>query len=107
MNWLSWLLVSIAAAAFFALGWPAEMLAQRPSPRAGLAWAGLTFAVPALVWLAIAVLYSAFGGTDSEYGGFAFFLAYPPSVIAVFAGTLSARAVNRVVVVRKRSSLKP
>jgi uncharacterized membrane protein len=94
MSWLFWLLVA-SAAVFFALGWPAEALAQRPRGRAGLAWAGLTFGGPALVWLVIAILYSATGSTSTDSGGVAFFIGYVTSVAATVAGTLASRVLHR------------
>ena len=60
-----------------------------------LSWAGLMFGGPALVWLVIAMLYSATGSTSTDSGGVAFFVGYVTSVAAMVAGTLASRVLHR------------
>jgi len=87
MSALAWVLVAVAAA-FMPVGWPADALARRPGPRGGLGWFGLTFVLPASVWLVIAVI----GGSDSDLGGLLAFLGYLASVAAIVIGTVVSRA---------------
>ena len=86
MSALGWVLVAVAAA-FMPVGWPADALARRPGARGGLAWFGLTFVLPASVWLVIAVI----GGSDRDLGGVLYFFGYLASVAAIVIGTVVAR----------------
>lgn len=85
-----WLVIAIAVV-FGAVGWPAELLARRPGPRAGLAWFGLTFCAPAFVWIPIGVL----ADSNSDAAGVIEFFGYLASVAAVFVGTMVSRAIRR------------
>jgi len=85
----AWVLIAVAAAFVF-VGRPADTLARRRGSGAGLAWFGLTFVLPAAVWLVIAVI----GGSDYDLGSLLYFLGYLASVAAVVIGTLVARVVH-------------
>jgi hypothetical protein len=86
---LGWVLLLIAVA-FLAVGWPADALARRPGGRSGLAWFCLTFILPAVVWIVIAII----GGPDYDLGSFLYFVGYLASVVGVVIGTAISRGVN-------------
>ena len=89
MSALGWVMLLVAVA-FVPVGWTASALAARPGGRAGLTWFGVTFVLPALTWMVIAIV----GGPDRDLGSFAYFVGYLASVAAIITGTVIARTVR-------------
>lgn len=89
MNVFWWLLIGLLAC-FIAMGWPAAAIARHPGGPAGLAWLGITFGAPALVWVLVASLR----GSDYDSGDLLYFLRYLASVAALTFGTIVARALH-------------
>ena len=93
MIWL--VLFAVSAAVFFALGWPADTLARDESPRSGVLWGALTFALPGVVWLIAGVIAQSEDKSSEVAFGLVFIFGAVSSCAAVVLGTLTARAVRR------------
>jgi len=86
---------AVGAVAFFALGWPADRLARNQSRRSGLLWGGLTFGLPAIVWLIAGAIAQSRDKTSEVAFGAVFILGAASSFTAIVLGTLTARAMRR------------
>lgn len=93
MSALGWITIGFGAL-FFAMGWPADVLACRPTARAGLGWGGLTFGLPAVSWLLVGWVYSETGRLDSDLGGAPMWIGWGTSVGCCVVGTLIARRIR-------------
>jgi len=87
--------MAIGAVVFFALGWPADTLARDQSPRSGLLWGGLTFALPPIVWLIAGFIAQDHDRSSEVAFGLVFTIGAASSWAAIVFGTLTARAIRR------------
>jgi hypothetical protein len=85
----AWLVIGIAVVSI-SVGWPADALARSPGGWGGLGWFAITFVLPAIVWIGVAMI----GRTDYDSGDLLYFLGYLASVAGIFVGTILSRVLR-------------
>jgi hypothetical protein len=85
----AWLVIGIAVVSI-SVGWPADALARSPGGWGGLGWFAITFVLPAIVWIGVAMI----GRTDYDAGDLLYFLGYLASVAGIFVGTILSRVLR-------------